>query len=101
MDKRGGEVQKATDDKDAMNVLLRSHGWTLMAEFINGQIAVRRDQNELMPLENILYLGKREYALGEISFARSVLALPQTIIDTAETEIEMYAEPEEDEDDAT
>ena len=44
MDKRGGEVQKATDDKDAMNVLLRSHGWALMMEFINGQIAVCRDQ---------------------------------------------------------
>ncbi len=94
-----GDIEKAREAKDAISMLMRSQGWDLLSQWINGQVQLRRDATELTPLDNLLEVGAREFTRGEICFGRSILEAPRTIMEAAQLEIEMYSEPEENDND--
>lgn len=79
------ELGEAVEWKRSMQIFLASEGWQKFKELVEKQIGARRDQLELEPIEDMLQLGVLK---GEISMARAMLSLPETIIETSDMTIQ-------------
>lgn len=91
MDERRKEAQK---QKKAITALLSSEGWHTLLETIKGQERSRHDEFLLKPLEDGNAVYRQEFLKGEIAALRMVMALPELIVEAAQTVLD--AIPEQD-----
>lgn len=82
-----------------MQSLKRNEGWQYLVEELEGQLKMRRDQYELEEGGGLDALIAREFPRGEIAMLRLVLALPDTIEDSARAAIEAREAHEKEEED--
>lgn len=83
-------LDQAIDFRNSMQAFLRSDGWRIIKQNLEHTIDMLRDQVELTPLNDINAVGVQEFNKGDISRARSVLALPQELFNRATEAIEMF-----------
>lgn len=73
-------------DKEALQILLSSQGWSLVKEWLEGQVRSRRDAYELEAGKGMDDLIAREYLRGEIAGLRLALELPRKALEAMELE---------------
>lgn len=83
-------LEEAVDFKNSMLTFVKSAGWLIIKQNLEHTIERVRDEFELVPVENLLEIGKSEFNKGDIMRARTTLRLPQELIEQAQDAIDYF-----------
>ena len=85
------------EQQNALEALLKSTGWGLLANLAVEQAKFRERRVLLAPLESVDKLATQEFEKGEAAGLRLMLRLPHSLLDSLRAEIEKE-EPQENDD---
>lgn len=90
--------KEALKQKEALQALLNSPGWTILAGAIREQYELRLDKLVLEPLEDGNAVFRQEFLKGEMATLRLLPGLAQSMVDAAQMVIDVTSEEKDERD---
>jgi hypothetical protein len=83
------------DDRESMQLmrsLLNNEGWKSFVRLLESDLKTRRDLYELGDVEGMDGLIQREFLRGEIAMLRTMLGMPEALMESSNTALHMRTE---------